>query len=114
MVAGPGSSHETPGFPEKVLGEMLGDRRGVLGENIRVGGILKCHSLTRRFVLLRQERRDRRKVVGVRLGCMWSWKPPLYRKYIREKEVTKQLWKSLQTQGWKPLKAPAWGAAADV
>ena len=41
-------------------------------------------------------------------------KPPLYRKYIREKEVTKQLWKSLQTQGWKPLKTPAWGAAADV
>ena len=51
MLGGPGSSHETPGFPEKVLGEMLGDKGGVLGENIRVGGILKCHSLTRRFVL---------------------------------------------------------------
>ena len=51
MLGGPGSSHETPGFPEKVLGEMLGDKGGVLGKNIRVGGILKCHSLTRRFVL---------------------------------------------------------------
>ena len=57
MLGGPGSSHETPGFPGKVLG----DKGGVLGENIRVGGILKCHSLTSRFVLLRQERRDRRK-----------------------------------------------------
>ena len=51
MLGGLGSSHETPGFPEKVLGEMLEDEEGVLGENIRVGGILKCHSLTRRFVL---------------------------------------------------------------
>ena len=51
MLGGPGSSHEKPGFPEKVLGEVLGDKGGVLGENIRVGGILKCHSLTRRFVL---------------------------------------------------------------
>ena len=51
MLGCPGSSHETPGVPEKVLGEMLGDKEGVLGENICVGGILKCHSLTRRFVL---------------------------------------------------------------
>ena len=51
MLGGPGSSHETPGFPEKVLGEMLGDRRGVLGENIRVGGIVECRSQTRKSVL---------------------------------------------------------------
>ena len=52
MLGGAGSSHETPGVLEKVLGKMLGDKGGVLGKNIRVGGILKCHSLTRRFVLL--------------------------------------------------------------
>ena len=51
MLGSPGLFYETPGFPEKVLGEILGDKGGVLGENIRVGGILKCHSLTRRFVL---------------------------------------------------------------
>ena len=54
MLDGPGSSHEAPRFPNKVLGEMMGGRSGVLGENIRVGGILKCCSLTRRFMLLRQ------------------------------------------------------------
>ena len=46
MYDGSGSSHETPGFAEKVFGEMLGVKGGVLVENIRVGGILKCHSLT--------------------------------------------------------------------
>ena len=41
--------------------------------------------------------------------------PPLLkeRRYVR-KGAAEQLWKSLQTQGWKPLKEPAWGAAADV
>ena len=41
--------------------------------------------------------------------------PPLLkeRRYVR-KDAAEQLWKSLQTQGWKPLKEPAWGAAADV
>ena len=41
--------------------------------------------------------------------------PPLLkeRRYLR-KDAAEQLWKSLQTQGWKPLKEPAWGAAADV
>ena len=51
MLGGPGSSHETPGVLEKVLGEILGDKGGVLEKNIRVVGILKFHSLTRRFVL---------------------------------------------------------------
>ena len=32
MLGGPGSSHETPGVLEKVLGEMLGDKGGVLGK----------------------------------------------------------------------------------
>ena len=41
--------------------------------------------------------------------------PPLLkeRRYLR-KEAAERLWKSLQAQGWKPLKEPAWGAAADV
>ena len=41
--------------------------------------------------------------------------PPLLkeRRYLR-KDAAEQLWKSLQAQGWKPLKEPAWGAAADV
>ena len=41
--------------------------------------------------------------------------PPLLkeRRYLR-KDAAEQLWKSLQTQGWKPLKEPAWGATADV
>ena len=41
--------------------------------------------------------------------------PPLLkeRRYLR-KEAAEQLWKSLQARGWKPLKTPAWGAAADV
>ena len=37
MLGGPGSSHETPGFPEKVLGEMLGDK-GCVGGKIFVLG----------------------------------------------------------------------------
>ena len=41
--------------------------------------------------------------------------PPLLkeRRYVR-KEEAERLWKSFQSQGWKPLKTPAWGAAADV
>ena len=41
--------------------------------------------------------------------------PPLLkeRRYPR-KDVAEQLWTSLQVQGWKPLKTPAWGAAVDV
>tara|TARA_B100000674_G_scaffold8912_1_gene6857 strand:+ start:618 stop:779 length:162 start_codon:yes stop_codon:yes gene_type:complete len=34
-------------------------------------------------------------------------------RYLR-KEAAEQFWKSLQAQGWKPLKTPAWGAAAGV
>ena len=30
------------------------------------------------------------------------------RRYLR-KDAAEQLWRSLQTQGWKPLKTPAWG-----
>ena len=75
MIGGLGSSRKTPGFPEKVLGKMLGDIGGVLGGNICGGGILKCQSLTRRCVPSRQQRRGKRKVVGVRLGCMSSSNP---------------------------------------
>ena len=41
--------------------------------------------------------------------------PPLLkeRRYLR-KEAADQMWRSLQTQGWKTLKQPAWGPAADV
>ena len=48
-------------------------------------------------------------------GCLLPDGPPLLkeRRYLR-KDAAEQLWKSLQTQGWKPLKEPAWGAAADV
>ena len=40
--------------------------------------------------------------------------PPLLkeRRYLR-KDAAEQLWHSLQTQGWKPLKTPAWGATAE-
>ena len=40
--------------------------------------------------------------------------PPLLkeRRYLR-KDAAEQLWKSLQGQGWKPLKTPAWGASAE-
>ena len=34
------------------------------------------------------------------------------RRYLR-KDSAEQLWRSLQTQGWKPLKTPAWGATAE-
>ena len=70
MLDGLSSSRTESGFPVKVLGEMLGDKGGVLGKNICVGGIPKCLSLTHRSVLLRQERRGRSKGVGVPLGCM--------------------------------------------
>ena len=41
--------------------------------------------------------------------------PPLLkeRRYLR-KEDAEQLWKSLQSQGWKRLKTPAWGEAVEV
>ena len=35
------------------------------------------------------------------------------RRYLRKNDA-EQLWRSLQTQGWKPLKTPAWGASAEV
>ena len=31
MLGCPGSTHETSGVPKKVLGEILGDKGGVLG-----------------------------------------------------------------------------------
>ena len=41
--------------------------------------------------------------------------PPLLkeRRYLR-KDDAEQLWRSLQTQGWKRLKEPAWGKAVEV
>ena len=41
--------------------------------------------------------------------------PPLLkeRRHLTDK-AAEQLWLSLQTQGWKPLEEPAWGATADV
>ena len=40
--------------------------------------------------------------------------PPLLkeRRYLR-KDAAEQFWSSLQAQGWKPLKQPAWGATAE-
>ena len=35
------------------------------------------------------------------------------RRYLRKNDA-EQLWRSLQTQGWKPLKQPAWGSSAEV
>ncbi len=37
---------------------------------------------------------------------------PKERPYLR-KDAAEQLWSSLQTKGWKPLKQPAWGAIAE-
>ena len=41
--------------------------------------------------------------------------PPLLkeRRHLTDR-AAEQLWSSLQTQGWKPLGEPAWGATADV
>ncbi len=41
--------------------------------------------------------------------------PPLLkeRRHLTDK-AAEQMWLSLQTQGWKPLEEPAWGATADV
>ena len=41
--------------------------------------------------------------------------PPLLkeRRHLTDK-AAEQMWWSLQTQGWKPLEEPAWGATADV
>ena len=35
------------------------------------------------------------------------------RRYLR-KDAAEQLWRSLLSQGWKPLKKAAWGSSADV
>ena len=35
------------------------------------------------------------------------------RRYLR-KDAAEQLWRSLQSQGWKPLKKAAWGSSAEV
>ena len=34
------------------------------------------------------------------------------RQHMR-REKAESMWKSLQVQGWKPLKEPAWGASAE-
>lgn len=34
------------------------------------------------------------------------------RRYLRQ-YAAEQLWKSLQTQGWKPMKTPEWGVSAE-
>ena len=41
--------------------------------------------------------------------------PPLLkeRRHLTDR-AAEQMWLSLQTQGWKPLEEPAWGATADV
>ena len=41
--------------------------------------------------------------------------PPLLkeRRHLTDK-AAEQMWLSLQTQGWKPLEEPAWGATTDV
>ena len=41
--------------------------------------------------------------------------PPLLKKrrHLTDR-AAEQMWLSLQTQGWKPLEEPAWGATADV
>ena len=111
MLDGPGLSHETPRFPNKVLGKMMWGRSGVLGKNIRVGGILKCHSLTRRFMLLRQVMRVQSNTDMVR--ALMPEGPPLLkeRRYLR-KDAAEQMWKSLQTQGWKKTR-PLRGATAE-
>ena len=47
-------------------------------------------------------------------GCLLPSEEPLLkeRRYLR-KDAAEQLWRSLQTQGWRPLKKPAWGATAE-
>ena len=41
--------------------------------------------------------------------------PPLLkeRRHLTDR-AAEQMWLSLQTQGWKPLEEPAWGATADA
>jgi len=54
-------------------------------------------------------------MVFIDRGRLLTDEPPLLkeRRYL-PKDAAEQLWKSLQTQGWKPLKQPAWGASAEV
>ena len=42
-----------------------------------------------------------------------QWSPLLRERRCLRKGVPEQLWRSLRVQGWKPLKKPAWGAAAE-
>ena len=50
-LGGSGWTQEVPGCLENVLVEVLVEMRGVLVENMCVGGILGCRSLTQKFVL---------------------------------------------------------------
>ena len=47
-------------------------------------------------------------------GCLLPGEEPLLkeRRYLLMNDAD-QLWRSLQAQGWKPLKTPAWGATAE-
>ena len=50
MVAGPGESLKVPGCPANVWVEMWVDYGLVWVDKIRVGGMLRCRSLTRKSV----------------------------------------------------------------
>mgnify|MGYP003110902752 CR=1 FL=1 len=73
-LGGPGWSREGPGCPENVLVEVLVEMRGVLVENMCVGGILGCRSLTQKFV--RQRRLASVSTSHVEMLCIW-WLNPL-------------------------------------
>ena len=52
--------------------------------------------------------------VFIDLGRSMPEGPPLLKERRHQrKDSAEQLWSSLKTQGWKPLKQPAWGATAE-
>ena len=105
MLGGPGWSDEISGFPQNNVGGSVGGNKGC------VAGILECRSLTRRYVLSRQALRVQTNTDMVR--ALMPEGPPLLkeRRYLR-KGAAEQMWKSLQTQGWKKTR-PLRGATAE-
>ena len=70
-VGGPGGSAQNQYCPHNVWVEVWVEIGVVWVDKMCVGGILKCPSLTRKSVPLRQQSRGRRKVVGTL--CSWWW-----------------------------------------
>ena len=78
-----------------------------------VGGMLVCLDLTGSGDSIGTSALVRDPKVFIDRGRQMPEGPPLLkeRRYLR-KDAAEQLWKSLQTQGWKKTR-PLWGATAE-